>query len=42
MYPLEHGIKVMRIIESHIENAREYEFIFSWVGHGVGFQACVD
>ena len=25
MYPLEHGIKVMRIIESHIGNDKEYE-----------------
>ena len=25
MCPLEHGIKVMRIIESHIENDTEYE-----------------
>ena len=26
---LEYGIKVMRIIESHIRNDREYEFIYS-------------
>ena len=34
MYPLEHDIEVVRILESHIRNDREYEF---WVAHWVGF-----
>ena len=37
MCPLEHDIEVVRIFESHIGNDREYEFIYSWVGHWVGF-----
>jgi len=36
MYPLEHDIEVVRILESHIGNDREYGFICSWVGHWVG------
>ena len=36
MCSLEHDIEVMRIIESHIRNDREYEFICLWVGHWVG------
>ena len=33
MCPLENDIKAVRILESHIENDREYEF---WVRYWVG------
>ena len=33
MWPLEHDIKVVTILESHIGNDREYEFgVGYWVG----------
>ena len=35
MCPLERNIKVVRIIESHIRNDREYEF---WLDIGLGFR----
>ena len=33
MCPFEHDIKVVKILESNIENDRVYEFMFSWVRH---------
>ena len=39
MCSLKHDIDVVIILESHIENDREYEF---WVEYWVGLEACVD
>lgn len=34
---LENDIEVVRILESHIRNDREYGFVYSWVGYWIVF-----